>query len=122
MNADELSVSTDKYSDTLCNASKTRSVFSNREWYFLSAIPCLRAACLDLASSILLSNEATKNSSIEEILGIEKSWDKDRIKKHLTTEFQKWNNRYSTLKEGEERNNAQLMLNKIAEARKKYDI
>ena len=73
-------------------------------------------------SLMSLSNEATKNSSIEEILGIEKSWDKDRIKKHLTTEFQKWNNRYSTLKEGEERNNAQLMLNKIAEARKKYDI
>ena len=73
-------------------------------------------------SLMSLSNEATKNSSIEEILGIEKSWDKEKIKKHLTTEFQKWNNRYSTLKEGEERNNAQLMLNKIAEARKKYDI
>ena len=69
-----------------------------------------------------LSNQATQNSSIEEILGIEKSWDKEKIKKHLTTEFQKWNNRISTLKEGEERNNAQLMLNKIADARKKYDI
>ncbi len=73
-------------------------------------------------SLMSLSNQATQNSSIEEILGIEKSWDKEKIKKHLTTEFQKWNNRISTLKEGEERNNAQLMLNKIADARKKYDI
>ena len=73
-------------------------------------------------SLMSLSNEATQNSSIEEILGIEKSWDKERIKKHLTTEFQKWNNRISTLNEGDERNNAQLMLNKIADARKKYDI
>ena len=73
-------------------------------------------------SLMSLSNEATENSSIEEILGIEKSWSKEKIKQYLTTEFQKWNNRISTLNEGEERNNAQLMLNKIADARKKYDI
>jgi tellurite resistance protein len=72
-------------------------------------------------SLMSLSNEATKNTSIEEILGIEKSWDKLKIKQHLTTEFQKWNNRMNALKEGDDRNNAQLMLNKIADARKKYD-
>ena len=71
-------------------------------------------------SLMTLSNEATENSSIEEILGIEKSWGKEKIKLHLTTQFQKWNNRISVLNEGQERNNAQLMLNKIAEARKKY--
>jgi uncharacterized tellurite resistance protein B-like protein len=73
-------------------------------------------------SLMTLSNEATENSSIEEILGIEKSWGKEKIKLHLTKEFQKWNNRISVLNEGEGRNNAQLMLNKIADARKKYDI
>jgi len=72
-------------------------------------------------SLLSLSNEATKNSSIEEILGIEKSWDKNKIKQYLTAEFQKWNGRMSILKEGEERRNAQLMLKKIADARIKYD-
>ena len=72
-------------------------------------------------SLLTLSNEATKNSSIEEILGIEKSWDKNKIKQHLTTQFQKWNGRITILKEGEERKNAQLMLKKIADARIKYD-
>ena len=73
-------------------------------------------------SLMSLSNQATENSSIEEILGIEKSWDKSKIKQHLTAEFQKWNNRINALEEGDDRNNAQLMLNKIADARKKYDI
>ena len=72
-------------------------------------------------SLMTLSNQATENSSIEEILGIEKSWDKLKIKQHLTAEFQKWNNRINALEEGDDRNNAQLMLNKIADARKKYD-
>ena len=45
-----------------------------------------------------------------------------KIKQHLTAEFQKWNNRINALEEGDDRNNAQLMLNKIADARKKYDL
>ncbi len=59
-------------------------------------------------------------ANIEEILGIETDWSSDQIKRHLRTEFQKWNNRLNTLSEGEERENAQQMLDLIANARKKY--
>ena len=55
----------------------------------------------------------------EEILGIQESWDREHVKKHLREEFQKWNNRINTLPEGEERANAQKMLDLIAEVRKK---
>lgn len=67
-----------------------------------------------------LDTTATNHAGIEDILGIEPGWDKDHIRKYLRTEFQKWNNRLNTLSEGEERNNAQRMLDIIAEARKKY--
>jgi len=60
------------------------------------------------------------HASIETILGIEPDWPADQTMKHLRTEFQKWNNRLNTLEEGEERDNAQVMLDRIAEARKKY--
>jgi len=66
--------------------------------------------------NVKLSNQA----NIEEIIGIEPGWSSDKIKKHLRTEYQKWNNRINALPEGEERNNAQHMLDVIAEARKKY--
>lgn len=67
-----------------------------------------------------LKSSIADNVSIEVMLGIDDSWSHDKIKRHLRTEFQKWNNRLNTLSEGEERNNAQLMLNQISEARKKY--
>jgi hypothetical protein len=67
-----------------------------------------------------LDTSVTSHASIEDLLGIEGDWDIARIKKHLRVEFQKWNNRLNTLAEGEERNNAQRMLDLIAEARKKY--
>jgi ABC-type proline/glycine betaine transport system substrate-binding protein len=57
---------------------------------------------------------------LEETLGIEPDWGTERIKKHLRDEFQKWNNRLNTLPEGEERDNAQRMLDLISEARTKY--
>ncbi len=69
---------------------------------------------------VSLDTNAVDHASIEIILGIEQSWSNDEIKKHLRKEFQKWNNRLNTLNEGDERQNAQLMLERIAEARKKY--
>ena len=56
----------------------------------------------------------------DEVLGINPSWDVERIKKHLLAEFRKWNGRLNTLPEGSERDNAQHMLNLIAEAKKKH--
>jgi uncharacterized tellurite resistance protein B-like protein len=58
--------------------------------------------------------------NIEELLGIDPSWDKATINRHLRNEFQKWNNRITSLAEGEEREMAQRMLNAISEARKNY--
>ncbi len=68
-----------------------------------------------------LKTNLGKQASIEDILGIEADWDETKIKKHLLAEFQKWNNRLNTLAEGDERTNAQQMLDLVAEARKKYD-
>ena len=67
-----------------------------------------------------LNSSVGSHASIETMLGIEPDWSEDQIMKHLRVEFQKWNNRLNTLDEGDERDNAQIMLNRIAEARKKY--
>jgi tellurite resistance protein len=67
-----------------------------------------------------LDSSVGDHASIETMLGIEPDWPVDQTMKHLRTEFQKWNNRLNTLEEGEERENAQKMLDSIAEARKKY--
>ena len=69
---------------------------------------------------IELGSDLSTQASIEDILGIDPSWDEERMKKHLRDEFQKWNNRLMTLSEGEERRNAQQMLDLISEARAKY--
>lgn len=68
-----------------------------------------------------LTDELSKQVRIEDLLGIDQSWGPEQIKRHLRTEFQKWNNRLTTFPEGEERNNAQRMLDAISEARRKYD-
>ncbi|PHR93138.1 MAG: hypothetical protein COA69_04090 [Robiginitomaculum sp.] len=69
---------------------------------------------------IKLSTKLESQSSVEAILGIESDWSHDQIHKHLRKEFTKWNGRLNTLSSGEERENAQQMLDLIAEARKKY--
>ena len=69
---------------------------------------------VDIGSSL------NDSSSMEVVLGIDSSWDDDKIKTHLRKEFQKWNNRLNTLPAGKERDNAQAMLDSIAKARKKY--
>lgn len=72
-------------------------------------------------SLILLDSTTPTQSSAEEILGIKEDWDNADIRKHLTKEFQKWNNRITVLPEGEEKNNAQQMIDRISIARKKYE-
>lgn len=67
-----------------------------------------------------LGGGLSHGGNIEELLGIEADWDTKKIQAHLRSEFQKWNNRLSSLPEGDERNNAQAMLEMIAEARRKY--
>ncbi|MCK5664359.1 MAG: hypothetical protein KAI17_12795, partial [Thiotrichaceae bacterium] len=67
-----------------------------------------------------LDSSVSDHASVEVMLGIESDWSPEKIKSYLRTEFQKWNDRLNTLPDGHERSNAQLMLNRIAEARKKY--
>jgi hypothetical protein len=67
-----------------------------------------------------LNAEFSQQVQIEDLLGIDRQWSADQIKRHLRSEFQKWNDRVMALPEGAERNNAQKMLDAISEARKKY--
>lgn len=67
-----------------------------------------------------LNADLSSQASIQDILGIDPKWSDERTKRHLRDEFQKWNNRLMTLSEGEERDNAQRMLDLISEARAKY--
>ncbi len=68
-----------------------------------------------------LDTSVSSHAGIEDLLGIEPDWDRAHVKKFLRDEFQKWNNRLNTLPEGVERDNAQRMLELIAEARKSYE-
>jgi hypothetical protein len=67
-----------------------------------------------------LGTIATTDNSIETLLGIDPSWDANRIKGHLRAEFIKWNGRIQTLADGGEKDQAQRMLDAIAAARTKY--
>lgn len=62
-----------------------------------------------------------RGEGIEGILGIDPTWPGERACIHLVQEFQRWNSRSATLASGPEQENAQQMLNMIAEARKKYE-
>jgi hypothetical protein len=72
----------------------------------------------DLA--IKSGNQVVDAVGVETLLGMSDDWSPKRKKAYLVTEFQKWNNRLNTLPEGEERANAQRMLDAIAEARRRY--
>lgn len=69
---------------------------------------------------IKLDPSTSSAEGLEEKLGIDPNWDKAKIKKHIINLYGKWNGRLNSLPEGIERDNAQKMLDLIAEARKKY--
>ena len=62
------------------------------------------------------------DSSVEESLGIDASWDKAKKRKYLRKEYRKWNGRMNMIAEGEARENAQDILNMIGEAYRKYTL
>jgi tellurite resistance protein len=68
-----------------------------------------------------LDSTTSTMASIEEILGIDPSWDAGRTRSHLVTEFKKWSDRLNALPEGSERDSAQNMIDRIGVARQKYD-
>mgnify|MGYP006427893003 CR=1 FL=1 len=67
-----------------------------------------------------LEGALSEQNTLEEMLGIDPNWDRDRINSELRKEFRKWNDRINQLPEGPERESAQEMLDLIARARKKY--
>ena len=67
-----------------------------------------------------LDADLSRQASIEDIIGINPKWSDEQTKRYLRNEFQKWNDRLTTLSEGEERDNAQRMLDLISEARAKH--
>tara|TARA_B100002051_G_scaffold275730_1_gene320713 strand:+ start:2010 stop:3203 length:1194 start_codon:yes stop_codon:yes gene_type:complete len=67
-----------------------------------------------------LDQDNLKSSKIEDLLNIDTSQSKEKIRKDLTKEFSKWNSRLNSLEEGKDRDNAQKMIDLISEARKKY--
>lgn len=57
---------------------------------------------------------------MNEALGIDPSWPKEKIRKHLRAEFKKWNSRINNLTDEAERANAQSRLDLISKAREMY--
>ena len=60
------------------------------------------------------------DESLEGLLGINESWSKDEVNAHLRREFAKWNGRIQSLEDEDEKLKAQMMLDAISAARKKY--
>ena len=69
---------------------------------------------------IKLDPTSSSMAGMEEKLDINPEWDKETINKHILKLYGKWNGRLNSLPQGKERDNAQIMLGLIAEARKKY--
>ena len=61
-----------------------------------------------------------EDTDIDKVLGIDLSWDDEKKKKFIIGEFSTWNNRLSFLKSKKQKENAQLILELLARAKKKY--
>lgn len=66
---------------------------------------------------VRVDTSALAQDDPEKLLGMEPGWPVERKQSHLRKEFQKWNSRLNQLPEGQERDNAQRMLDRIAKAR-----
>jgi hypothetical protein len=66
---------------------------------------------------VKVDSSALAEEGLDKFLGIDPDWTMDQKQKHLRKEFQKWNGRLNQLSEGQERESAQKMLDRIAQAR-----
>ena len=66
---------------------------------------------------IVNTNIVAGSEDAQHILGIDDSWSKREKLTHIRLQFQKWNNRMTALSDGEERENAQRMLDMIAKVK-----
>ena len=61
-----------------------------------------------------------EEADIDKILGIDPHWDNEKKKKFIRSEFSNWNGKLSSLKDKKQKENAQKMLQLLAQAKKKY--
>jgi DnaJ-domain-containing protein 1 len=66
------------------------------------------------------SNVTSAQENLEAIVGIDPSWDKERIRKHLADQFMKWNSRAPAAKTVEDQARIRAMLDAVARLKKKY--
>lgn len=66
------------------------------------------------------SGVTSAQENLEAIVGIDSSWDKERIRKHLAEQFMKWNSRAPAAKTVEDQVRIRSMLDAIARLKKKY--
>jgi len=66
------------------------------------------------------SSVSSAQENLEAIVGIDPSWDKERIRKHLAEQFMKWNSRAPAAKSVEDQSRIRSMLDAIARLKKKY--
>ena len=76
----------------------------------------------DLKDFHILKGNKLNFSNPESILGVDPSWDCNKINNHLKDEFVKWNSRMQNCSDDKERNHIQYMLDLISEERLKYDL
>ena len=69
---------------------------------------------------VLLNPDSYSTNALEEKIGILPGWSNEEINQHIIRQYAKWNGRINTLQEGKQKDNAQAMLDLLAEARKKY--
>lgn len=63
---------------------------------------------------------SSAQENLEAIVGIDASWDRERIRKHLAEQFMKWNSRAPAAKSVEDQARIRSMLDAIARLKKKY--
>jgi tellurite resistance protein len=66
------------------------------------------------------SNVTSAQENLEAIVGIDPTWDKERIRKHLADQFMKWNSRAPAAKTVEDQARIRAMLDAVARLKKKY--
>jgi tellurite resistance protein len=72
-------------------------------------------------SIVSLDTGTSGQTDVAAILGIDPEWEPSKAKAHIRQEWQKWNNRVNTLRDGEERENAKNMLDLLAKESQKYE-
>lgn len=73
-----------------------------------------------LDKQFVKSAVSSAQENLEAIVGIDPSWDKERIRKHLANQFMKWNSRAPSAKTVEDQGRIRMMLDAIAKLKKKY--